>query len=179
MSLLGACVSVRKCDTVTPQKRLTTTEAALFGKKLSEYIQFEGWILILIAVVFVIRLGLSLAGTSFSLTRWVSINIVLLVGLIYCSISVHTTRFGGYKQLFGLLLVQTVLAHILIASAIVLGIVTGTTNAYTTPEVSGGGNGASWLHAVAHLIVGFVLPVFGWLIGSGILFATKKLKPAA
>ena len=62
----------------------------VFGKKLSEYIQFEKWILLLIAIVFVIRLGLSLAGTSFTLTRWVSINIVLLLGLVYASIAVQS-----------------------------------------------------------------------------------------
>ena len=73
----------------------------MFGKKFSEYVQFERWILILVAAAFVIRLGLSLAGTSFVQTRWVSINIVLLIGVIFCSVAVHTTGFGSYKQLYG------------------------------------------------------------------------------
>lgn len=151
----------------------------MFGKKFSEYLQFERWILILIVVVFALRLGLSMAGEPFTLTRWVSINIVLLIGLIYFSITVHTKRFGSYKQLFGLLLTQNALAHILIACGIVLGIVTGTTNAYTVPEVSGGGNGATWFHAGLHLIAGVLVTIVAWLVGSAILFATKKLKPAA
>lgn len=146
----------------------------MFGKKLPEFIQFEKWILILIAVVFAIRLGLSLAGTSFMLTRWISINIVLLAALVYCSIAVHTTGFGSYKQLFGLLLVQWVLAHLLIAAAIVLGILTGVDNAFTAPEVSGGNDGKFWLHAVAHAIGGFIFTVFAWLIGSVILFVTRR-----
>jgi steroid 5-alpha reductase family enzyme len=150
----------------------------VFGKKLSDYIRFENWILILIAVVWAIRLGVSLAGTSFTTTRWVSINIVLLVGLIYCSVAVHTTGFGSYKQLFGLLLIQTVLAHFLIATGIIVGIVTGATNAYTTPEVFGGQNGASWFHVMAHVIVGPILSLISWLIGSAILFVTKKVKGA-
>jgi hypothetical protein len=147
----------------------------VFGKKLSDYIQFEKWILILIAGVFAIRLGLSLSGTSFTVTRWVSINIVLLVGLIYCSIAVHTTGFGSYKQLFGLLLLQWVLAHMLIASAIALGIITGVDNAFTAPEVSGGNDGKFWVHVVAHLVGGFVFSVIAWLIGSVILFVTKRI----
>src|SRR6516164_500481 len=106
----------------------------MFGKKLPEYFRFESWILVLIVVVFLARLGLSLSGTPFSVNRWVSINIVLLVGLLYCSVAVHTRRFGSYSQLFGLLLMQGFLAHILIALGIVLGIVTGTDNAYTVPE---------------------------------------------
>jgi len=146
----------------------------VFGKKLSEYIQFDRWILILIAVVFAIRLGMSLAGTSFTLTRWVSINIVLLLGLVYCSVAVHSSGFGSYKQLFGLLLVQWVPAHLLIASAIVLGIITGVDNAYTLTEVSGGGDGKTWLHVFAHTIVGFIRAAIAWLIGSVILFVTKK-----
>src|SRR6516165_8758325 len=138
----------------------------MFGKKLSEYINFEGWLLVLIAVVWAVRLGLSLTGTSFSVTKWVSINIVLLVGLFYCSIGVQTAGFGSYKQLLGLLFLQTLVAHILIAAGIVLGIVTGTGNAYTAPEVFGGNDGKTWLHVFAHVLAAVVLPLIAWLIGS-------------
>jgi hypothetical protein len=147
----------------------------VFGKKLSEYIQFEKWILILIAVVFAIRFGLSLAGTSFTVTRWVSINIVLLVGLVYYSIKVHTSGFGSYKQLLGLLLVQWVLAEMLVALAIAVGIITGVDNAFTAPEVSGGGDGKFWGHVLAHAVGGFIFAVVVWLIGSPILFVTKRI----
>jgi hypothetical protein len=150
----------------------------MFGKKLSEYIQFEQWLLILVAAVWAVRLGMSLAGTSFTVTKWVSINIVLLIGLIYCSVAVQTAGFGSYKQLLGLLFLQTALAHILIACAILLGIVTGVGNAYTGPEVFGGNDGKTWVHVAAHLIAAFILPLITWLIGSAILFVTKRLKPA-
>jgi hypothetical protein len=150
----------------------------MFGKKLSEYIHFEGWLLILIAVVWAVRLGMSLAGTSFDITKWVSINIVLLVGLLYCSIGVQTSGFGSYKQLLGLLFLQTLVAHILIAAGIVLGILTGTGNAYTAPEVFGGSDGKTWLHVLAHLLAALILPLIAWLIGSVILFATKRLSPS-
>jgi hypothetical protein len=149
----------------------------VFGKKLSEYLRFERWVLILIAIVWAVRLGLSLSGTSFTSTRWVSINIVLFVGLIYASIAVHTSGFGSYKQLLGLLFLQSALAHFLIAFAILLGIVTAVPNAYTAPEVSGGGNGASWIHVLAHVIAAFIFPLVTWLVGSIVLFVTKRLKP--
>ena len=151
----------------------------MFGRKLSEYFQFERWILILIAVVFAIRLILPLVGVSIAQARWVSINIVLLVGLIYASVAVHTARFGGYKQLFGLLLFQNALAHLLIAFALILAIVTGTNNIYTAPEFFGGNDGRNWLHVLAHTIAAFVVPVFAWLVGSVILFAAKRVKPVA
>jgi hypothetical protein len=147
----------------------------MFGKKLGEYILFLRWILALIAVVFVSRLAVGLAGSSFSQTRWISINIVLLLGLVYCSVAVHTSGFGSYKQLLGLLIVQTVFAHLLIASGILLGMVTGTPNIYTTPEVSGGGDGATLIHVVAHGLAGPLLAVITWPIGSLILFVTKKV----
>jgi hypothetical protein len=150
----------------------------VFGKKLSDYIRFDLWILILIAIVFAIRLGISLAGTPFATTKWVSINIVLLVGLLYCSVAVHTTGFGSYKQLFGLLLVQNLFAHLLIASGIILGIATGTANAFTASEVSGGQDGATWLHVLAHGIAGPLAALVAWLVGSAVLFVTKKVKPA-
>ena len=150
----------------------------MFGKKLSEYIRFEGWLLILIAVVWAVRLGISLAGTSFSVTKWVSINIVLLVGLLYCSIGVQTSGFGSYKQLLGLLFLQTLVAHILIAAGIILGILTGVGNAYTAPEVFGGSDGKTWVHVLAHVLAAFILPLIAWLIGSVILLVTKRLSPS-
>ena len=151
----------------------------MFGKKWSEYIQFERWVLILIAAVWAVRLGLSLTGTSFTVVRWVSINIVLLVGLAYCSVAVHTSGFGSYKQLLALLFLQIAFAHLLIATAIVLGIVTGTGNAYTTPEVFGGSDGRTWTHVLAHASAAIILPFITWLIGSVILFASKRLKRSA
>ena len=150
----------------------------MFGKRLSEYFEFERWILILIAAAFVIRLAVSMGGAPFMVTRWISINLVLLAGLIYCSVAVHTSGFGSYKQLFGLLLVQNVVAHFLIALGIAIGIITGRENAFTVPEVSGGGNGATWFHAAIHPLAGSMASVFVWLFGSIILFVTKKLKRA-
>jgi hypothetical protein len=43
----------------------------MFGKKISEYVRFESWGLILIVVVFLARLGLLLRGSSFEQIRWV------------------------------------------------------------------------------------------------------------
>jgi hypothetical protein len=149
----------------------------MFGKKFSEYVQFQLWILIMIAVAWGIRLGISLTGTPFSTTRWISVNVVLLIGLLYCSVAVHTSRFGGYKQLLGLLFLQIAFAHLLIAAAIVLGIVTGTDNAYTAPEVFGGNDGKNWLHVFAHFIGAVIVPLFSWLIGSIILFISKRVLP--
>ena len=149
----------------------------MFGKKLSDYVRFMRWILILVAVVFLIRLAISQSGTPFEQARWVSINIVLLLGLFYSSVAVHTSGFGSYKQLLGLLLVQNAFAHWLIAAGIIVGIISGTNNIYTIPEVTGGSDGRTWLHVFAHLIAGPLAALVAWLIGSGILFVTKKLKP--
>ena len=151
----------------------------MFGKKFAEYVRFERWILILVAAAFMVRLSISLAGTPVATARWISINIVLLVGLIYCSVAVHTKGFGSYKQLFGLLLIQLAFAHLLVASAIAMGILTGTDNIYTAPEFFGGNSGRNWFHVLAHVIGAVVLPAIYWLIGSLILFVTKQVKRGA
>ena len=150
----------------------------MLGKKFSDYIRFEGWILILLVVVFLLRLGLSLNGSSFSQIKWLSMNLVLLAGLIYCSIAVHIRRFGAYRQLFGLVLVQNVLSHMLIALAIALSIVTAKPNIFTAPEVSGGSDGATWVHVAAHAVAGPLVAVIAWLFGCLILFVIRRLKPA-
>jgi hypothetical protein len=160
----------------------------MFGKKVKEYVRFERWILILIVVVFALRLGLSLAGVSnkeagrvASPTEWVSINLVLLVGILYCAIAVQTTGFGTYKHLFPLLLFQTTIAHWLIGMGIILGIVTGHNNVFTAPEHCGvcGADGLKWGHAFGHIVLPPLVSLVSWLPASAILFVTRKVRPGA
>jgi len=172
------------------QKRCVTM-SAMFGKTLKEYVRFERWILILIVVVFALRLGLSLAGVpgggniaaldgNYKATEWVSINLVLLVGILYCAIAVQTTGFGTYKHLFVLLLFQQGIANVLIGMAIILGIVTGRNNIFTAPEhcAACGADGLKWDHALMHIVVGpLLVTLISWLPASAILFVTRKVRP--
>jgi hypothetical protein len=169
----------------------------MFGKKVKEYVRFERWILILIVVVFALRLGLSLAGVSKAEypymtrtgiqtpfpkgTEWISINLVLLVGILYCAIAVQTRGFGTYKHLFPLLLFQTTLVHGLVGMAIILGIVTRHNNVFTALEHCGvcGADGLKWGHALGHIVLGPPLALSSWLPASGILFVTRKVRPGA
>jgi hypothetical protein len=151
----------------------------MFGKKFGEYVRFESWVLILVAVAFAARLVVGMTGTPVATTKWISINLVLLVGLIYCSVAVHTSGFGSYKQLFGLLLLQNAFAHFLIACGIALAIVTMTSNIYTAPEFFNHNDGRNWGHVALHFLAMFLLSFIAWLLGSVILFVTKKVKPAS
>jgi hypothetical protein len=143
----------------------------IFGKKLSSYLQFQKWILVLIVLAFAIRLGFS--------ARWASLNVVGLLGLLYYAIAVPLRRFGSYKDLLVLLFIQIAVTHVLIAFGIVLGIVSGSDNMFTQPEFAGGGDGKTWFHVGLHIIVIAMLPFISWLVGAPILWITRKLKPAA
>jgi hypothetical protein len=148
----------------------------IFGKPLSAYVAFAKVILLLIVVVGVARLALSLAGVENATVKWLSISIASLIGLIYFAIRVHTTGFGSYKQLLALIVLQGVVAQTIIIVGIVIAILTGRDNIFSAPEYSGGGDGKTWLHAGAHLIFGVIVgSLIAWLIGSVILFITKKV----
>jgi hypothetical protein len=152
----------------------------MFGKSVAQYLGFQKVVLALIVVVFLVRLGLSLSGTPNATAKWISVTVVLLLGLLYYGVAVHTRGFGSYKQLLPLLFFQSLLAESLVALAIVLAIFTGQDNIYTAPEYSGGGDGKNWMHVVAHLIVGsVVLPLISWAISSLVLLVTKKVSPRA
>jgi hypothetical protein len=71
----------------------------IFGKGFSEYVSFEKGFLILVLVVGLARLGLSLAGLPTATVKFVSLTVLLLLGLIYYSVRVHTSGFGSYMQL--------------------------------------------------------------------------------
>ena len=151
----------------------------IFGKSFSEYVSFEKVILWLIVVVGLGRLALSLGGVPNSTAKWLSITAVTFLGLVYVSIRVHTSGFGSYKHLLPLLFVQTALAHLIIIAGIVLAIFNGKDNIFSAPEFSPAGNGKTWGHVIAHVIAGFVaLPLLGWLVGSVILWVTKKMARA-
>jgi hypothetical protein len=150
----------------------------MFGKTMAQYLGFQRVVLALIVVAFVVRLVLSLAGTPNSVAKWSSVTVVMLAGMLYYGVAVYRSGFGSYKQLYPLLLVQSALGEGLVALAIVLAILTGTDNIYTAPEYSGGGDGKTWLHVLAHVVIGaVVMPLVGWGISSLVMLVTKKVAP--
>jgi len=148
----------------------------IFGKKLSEYLRFQQVILGLILVVGLAKLALTLTGVPNSTTKWLSLTVLTLIGLLYYGVRVHTAGFGSYKQLLPLLFNKNVLAHAIIVIGIVIGIMTGHDNVFTAPEYSGGGDGKTWLHAGAHVVLGMIVGTFlGWLIASIVMWVTKRV----
>ena len=146
-----------------------------FGKSLSEYVRFEKGFLILVLVVGVARLLLSTLGVPNATVKFLSLTGVLLLGMIYYSVKVHTSGFGSYKQLLPVLALPIILANLLVVTAIVIAIETGRDNIFTTPEYSGNVDGKTWGHVAGHLIVMVVGPLVLWGIGSLIMLLTKKL----
>jgi hypothetical protein len=150
----------------------------MFGKTVTQYLGFQKVVLALIVLAFLVRLTLSLAGTPNSVVKWISVTVVLLAGAVYYGVAVYTSGFGSYKQLYPLLLFQSLLGEGLVALAVVFAILTGIDNIYTAPEFSGGGDGKNWVHVLGHVVVAAViLPLVSWGIGSLVMWVTKKAAP--
>jgi hypothetical protein len=156
----------------------------MFGKPLSAYISFQKTVLILIAAVWALRLGLSMAGVSVAGVKWVSVTVVLLLASLYYGWAVGAKGFGSFKQLYALNLVQGVYSQTLVALAIALAMVLGKDNIYTIPEFYPPSQGGSPLppdgknigHALAHIFLAGALfiPLVGWLLSSVVHLATRK-----
>jgi hypothetical protein len=150
----------------------------VFGKSLSEYVRFQKAFLGLILLVGLARLALSLGGVPNSSAKWLSMSVLGLIGLVYYSIKAYTSGFGSYKQLLPLLGIQSVLANSISALGVAVAIFTGKDNIFSAPEYSGGGDGKTWFHVGAHIVGGMILfPLVAWLVGSLIMFVTKKVVP--
>lgn len=148
----------------------------IFGKQLSEYFAFCKVFLVLILVVGLARLALSLGGAPTSLAKWISISAVAWIGVVYYAIRVHTTGFGSYKHLLPICVLMGVTAQVVIVAGIILAIFTGQDNIFSVPEYSFGTDGKTWLHVGAHLLLGTTIgPLISWLVGSVIMFATRKV----
>ena len=92
----------------------------IFGKSLSEYVRFERGFLILILVVGLARLILSLLGMPNSAVKFISITVALLLGMLYYSVTVHTSGFGSYKQLLPVLALPVILGSCIVITGIVI-----------------------------------------------------------
>ena len=156
----------------------------MFGKRLSEYVKLLKPWLLLITIVWAIRLGLSLAGVPDSSAKFVSITAVLLLSIVYIPWSLSRSGFGGYRELYGLFLVQGVFSQTLVALAIILAIFTGRDNIFTVPEFyppSQGGtplpvDGKNWGHVAAHVLVAgaIIFPLVTWALGSIVLAVLRR-----
>jgi hypothetical protein len=148
----------------------------VFGKRFSEYVEFCRLFLILIPAVGIARLALSLGGVPNSTAKWFSVTAVLWIGVLYYAVRVHTVGFGSYKQLLVLCVLQNLVAQAVIICGILLAIFTGTNNIFSAPEYAFGSDGRTWLHFGAHLVIGTTAgSLVPWLVGSLILFLTRKL----
>jgi hypothetical protein len=148
----------------------------MFGKRISEYLDFQKVFLILIAAVGLARLGLSLAGLPITTVRWFSMNVVAWAGVFYYGVAVHTKGFGSYKQLLPLGLFQTILQQLIAVLGILLAIA-GRPNIYSAPEYSFGAQ-SQWAHLMAHLTIGIIVPpILIWGISSLVMLITKKVSP--
>jgi hypothetical protein len=149
----------------------------MFGKRISEYLAFQKTALAIVGGVGLARLGLSLAGVPDASVTWLSMTVVGWAAVIYYGVAVHTRRFGGYKQILPLVLNQVVVVQVIAVTGILLAIA-GFQNIYAAPEYTPPFRGADnqWIHALAHLTIGIVVPILlGWGVASLVLWITRKL----
>ena len=148
----------------------------IFGRRLSDYVDFCKVFLVLIPVIGIVRLALSLSGEPNSTVKWFSVSVAMWIATLYYAVRVHTKGFGSYKQLLVLCVILNLVMQAVIISGIILAIVTGTSNIFSAPEYAFGGDGKTWLHVSAHLFIGTIAgSVVPWAFGSLVLLVTKKL----
>ena len=146
----------------------------MFGRRISEYLDFQKWVLLALAAVGLARLGLSLAGLPDSQVQWLPMNAVGWAGALYYGVAVHTRGFGSYRQILPLGIFQTLLQQAIAVLGILLSIA-GYHNIYAAPEFSFGAQ-SQWTHALAHLTFGIVVPPLPiWAVASFVHMITKRV----
>jgi hypothetical protein len=126
----------------------------LFGKPVSSYFRFAAVPTLLVVAVGVTRLILSLSGMPDTQTRWLSMTIAMMIAVIYLSVRIHTSGFGGFLRLLPVVLIPNTASHLVSIAGIVIGIATGQANVFTAPEFAFGQDGKTWSHVGAHLGLG-------------------------
>ena len=145
----------------------------VFGRRASEYVAFAKACLVILAAVGLVRLGLSAAGAPNAIVRWVSMNVVLWGSALYFGAAVWRSGFGSYRQLVPLIVLLLLVFQGIAVAGILLAIA-GVDNIYAAPEYSFQAT-SQWLHALAHLTIGIVVPtLLLWGAASLVMLVTKK-----
>jgi hypothetical protein len=146
----------------------------MFGKPLSQYLDFQKVILGLLAAVGLARLGLSLAGVSNTAAAFLSMNVVAWAGALYYGLAADRHGFTSYKQLLPPALFQTLVMQSIAVLGILLAIA-GFANVYAAPEYSFGAR-SQWIHALAHVTIGVIAPtLLIWGVASVVRLITTKM----
>ena len=136
----------------------------MFGKRIPEYLAFQRWWLLFIAVVGLARLVLSLAGLPDRAVMFLSMTATGWLAVLYYGVGVDAKGFGSYKHLLPLMIFQVAVVQAIAVGGILLAIA-GHPNIYAAPEFSGppfARSSNQWNHALAHLTIGMVVPVLLW-----------------
>jgi hypothetical protein len=145
----------------------------IFGKPLSEYVSFCKPFLILIPVVGLLKLALSLNGTSNATTWWLSITALTWIAVLYYSVRVHSTAFGSYRHLLVICVLLNLSAQIISILGIVIAILSASDNVFVFAL---GEHERTWWHVAAHLFFGTTAgSLVAWLGASLVLAVTRKL----
>jgi hypothetical protein len=146
----------------------------MFDRRISQYLDFQKVILGVLAAVGLVRLVLSLTGVPNATVAWLSMNVVAWAGALYYGVAVYTKRFGSYKQILPLTFFQTLLQQGIAVIGILLA-VGGFPNVYAAPEFSFGAR-SQWLHILAHLTIGIVVPpLLLWGFASLVMLIAKRV----
>jgi hypothetical protein len=148
----------------------------IFGKPVRDYVEFSKVFLALILLTGITRLALSLAGVPNSTAKWLSMSVLVWIAAFFYSIRVHTSGFGGYKQLLPVVALLNFGAQAVAMLGIAIAIFTGGHNIFSAPEYAFGGDGRTWTHFGAHLVIGATVgSLVLWLAGCVVMFLSGKV----
>ncbi|MET0554294.1 MAG: hypothetical protein ABW221_14725 [Vicinamibacteria bacterium] len=147
----------------------------MFGKPVREYLALQKWWLLALAILGLLRIGLSIGGPAFpSVKWWTSTNLLGYAAAVYYGVAGYRRGYL-FKQLYPLALFHMILFHALAILGILLTIA-GYPNLYATPEVMGSLN--QWWHIGAHLTLGMAFaPLIGWGLASLAMLVTRAVAP--
>lgn len=132
----------------------------------------------LIAAVWALRWIADIASAPPVLVRGLSVSVAGAVAVLGAAVLIHFKRFGGYTSVVVSAFLLVLWEELLISMAIVLTMVSGKENIYSTPEF---GFGATHLHHIlGHVTYGLG---FGGIIaaamGCALLWVLRRLVPPA
>jgi len=139
------------------------------GHGIRDHLLFLSPLLGLLAIVWMLRMGMSVCGPPLWCLRIVSVTGATAGSVLLAALLIHFRRFGGYANVVVSSFLLNLWAQLLIVGAIVFAVMTGIENIYTAPAFSlpwlQGSDPAHLRHIYGQLTFGVGL---GTLSGAGV-----------
>ncbi|MCS6883992.1 MAG: hypothetical protein RMM17_11040 [Acidobacteriota bacterium] len=152
----------------------------LGGYSLKAYFKMLTPLLAFIAAIWMLRLLLDAIGVPLDIVKYFSVTAASAIAVLLATVNIHFSHFGGALHVVICTAIISAFSQLLIVSAIVFSVLSGTPNIFTAPEFSLAADPHHLRHIIGHLSFSIGAEVLlGSAMGNLLLLVLRLILPTS